>query len=165
VRAAGEAARARYTPSLGPSMRGKTTSPITGAPVYTPATAAAGAVATAEARRLPQGAASGGGPEAIGGVPVLTAAPSSSPFVTAGDLICGGIISVYGRPLLLKTCDPYTVAFGLLRFGFDQRALFIADQVRARAGGRGGGGWLFHCVPPLLDPPLSSSLRVASPRF
>lgn len=48
-------------------------------------------------------------------------------FITAADLICGGVISVYGRPMLIKSCDPYTVAFGLHRLSIDQRMGFVMD--------------------------------------
>lgn len=114
IQSAAAAARLRYTPSKGPSTRGKTQNPITGAQVYSP--------------KSP-----GGGPASVSGIPVLTS-EGTAPFVTAADLVCGGIISVYGRPLLLKTCDPYTVAFCLLRLGFDQRHTFLADQVSAGEG-------------------------------
>ena len=113
VAAMSRAARARYTYTAGPNVWAKATSPITGAPIYEPTTG--------------RGAGASTGPTEIAGFPVLTALASSPAFITAADLVCGGVISVYGRPMLIKTCDPFTVAFGLQKLGIDQRRGFIVD--------------------------------------
>jgi len=100
-------ARANYKFTDGPTVWPKFVNPITGKPSSSPSTSLSG------------------GLRAVGGFPVLTSLVSSPDFITAGDLVCGGVISVFGRPLLVKTADPFTVAFGLRYLGIDQRQLFV----------------------------------------
>lgn len=103
-------ARGKYKFTEGPNVWAKAISPITGLPIYRPTTSK-----TASA------------PRTCGGFPVLSSLASTPDFITAADLICGGVISIYGRPLLIKTCDPFTVAFGIQKLGIDQRRGFITD--------------------------------------
>jgi hypothetical protein len=121
VVAMAKTASARHSYSTGPTVWGRYTSPITGDPIFTPTTGKLPGGARAEAGRMP-------GPIALGGFPVTTSLNLTPDYVTAGDLVCGAIISVFGRPLLIKTCDPYTVAFGMHRLGVDQRRGFISDK-------------------------------------
>jgi hypothetical protein len=110
------AARKQYKYSSGPTVWAKSTSPITGDTVYRPATSGG-----------PKPGAALPGPITVGGFPVLSSLAANPEFLTAADLICGGVISVYGRPLLIKSCDPFTVAFGINKLGIDQRRTFIVD--------------------------------------
>jgi hypothetical protein len=68
---------------------------------------------------------------------------------------------VFGRPLLLKTCDPYTVAFGLHKLGVDQRRLFVHDVV-SLASERAAA--MPHNVPrgPVALPPHEGALAIGS---
>jgi hypothetical protein len=113
-------ARGSYKYGSGPTVWFKPTSPITGQPVYRPTTSGAPGARLEPGGTLP-------GPATVGGFAVLTSLANSPDFVTAADLVCGGVISVYGRPLLIKSCDPFTVAFGIHRLGIDQRTCFVAD--------------------------------------
>ena len=112
-------ARASYRYTDGPTVWPKFTNPITGKPTSTPSTAGSG------------------GAGVVGGFAVLTApragAAPAPDFITAADLVCGGVISIFGRPLLLRSCDPFTVAFGLQKLGIDQRATFVRAAQSAAA--------------------------------
>lgn len=112
-------ARTKYKFTTGPTVWAKTTSPITGDPVYRPTTAFKG-------KRTPGVALPG--PATVGGFPVVSSLVDKPEFLSAADLICGGVVSVYGRPLLIKSCDPFTVAFYLHKLGVDQRRGFIMDN-------------------------------------
>jgi hypothetical protein len=117
VLAAAKAAAGKYKYSTGVSMRGKFINPITGRSVFEPSTS----------HEAKQPGAALPGPVTVGGFPVISSLNSDPNYVCASDLICGGVISVYGRPLLVKTCDPFTVAWGLQMLGVDQRKLFIIN--------------------------------------
>ena len=141
VQAAHARARAAYRFSSGPTVWPKYLNPITGKPTSSPSTAASG------------GAAS------VGGFAVLTAAPGGADFVTAGDLVCGGVISIFGRPLLLRSCDPFTVAFGLQKLGIDQRATFLGPS-QTPAAERAAGMPQCAVRGPVGLPPFVGALAV-----
>jgi len=56
----------------------------------------------------------------------------SSPYVTAADLVCGRVISVYGKPLRVRRCDPFSVQWYQTEMGVQQQETFA---VTARGGG------------------------------
>lgn len=105
-------ARAGYKYGEGPTVWGRYLSPITGKPVYQAPTSA-----LEPHKQI----------HYVHGIPVLTSFATQPDFITAADLICGGIVSILGRPMLLKSCDPYTVAFFLKRLDVDQREGFVSD--------------------------------------
>lgn len=136
VEAFAAAARARYAPSKGATQRAKFVSPITGRPAFS--TVGSSTAATLDggsghgdrdgsAGASAAGASAGAASARVRGVPVLTSQASEPEYVTAADLICGGVVSIYGRPLLLRSCDAFAVAFALHSFGFDQRDVFVRE--------------------------------------
>ena len=145
VAAAHARARAAYRYTDGPTVWPKFTNPITGKPTSTPSTAGSG------------------GAGVVGGFAVLTApragAAPAPDFITAADLVCGGVISIFGRPLLLRSCDPFTVAFGLQKLGIDQRNTFLGAS-QTPAAERAAG--MPHCAPrgPVGLPPFVGALAV-----
>lgn len=60
-------------------------------------------------QKLPLPAANGS-PRAVG---ILPANPPTGPsaYVTAAHLVCGATIDVFGRAMLLESCDPFTLAW------------------------------------------------------
>lgn len=126
------AARARYAPSKGATQRAKFVSPITGRPVFSTVGSSTAATLDGGDRHGSGSGAGAAGAGAAGtarvrGVPVLTSQAGEPEYVTAADLVCGGVVSIYGRPLLLRSCDAFAVAFALHCFGFDQRAVFVRE--------------------------------------
>ena len=58
---------------------------------------------------------------------------STTPYVTAADLVCGRVISVYGKPLRLRRCDPFSVRWYQSEMGVQQQATFATDSRGAGA--------------------------------
>lgn len=141
------AARAAYKSVDGPTVWGKFLNPVTGKPTSEPSTAAS--------------RGGDGGATEIGGFPVITSRSGGPSFVSAGDLVCGGVISVFGRPLLIKSCDPYTVAFGIHKLGIDQRRTFIKDHI-SLAGERATAMPLNVPRGPVSLPPHEGALAIGS---
>jgi Ca2+-binding EF-hand superfamily protein len=146
VERAAAAARARYEPSRGATQRAKFVSPITGRPGFSTAehlsassSAAAAAGATAFGSGASAAAVAAASARYVRGIPVLSSLAGSPEYVTAAEFVCGGVVSVYGRPLLLRSCDAFTVAFCLHSFGFDMRELFVREATAAAPTGSSTG--------------------------
>jgi Ca2+-binding EF-hand superfamily protein len=106
-------ARETYCPSgSAGAVRGRIGSPIATAP----AAAARGGKDSPATVQL--------GDSAVAVLSSLHAAPE---YITAADFVCGGLVSLYGKPFLLRSCDATTVAFCLRHMGFDQRETFVRD--------------------------------------
>lgn len=152
VLAMAQAARGKYNYSTGVSMRGKFTNPITGRAVFEPSTT----------KSAKQPGAALPGPVTVGGFPVLSSLSDDPDYICASDLICGGVISVYGRPLLIKTCDPFTAAWSMQMLGIDQRTGFIVDSATTVASERAAAmpSMVPRGVIPL--PPHTGALAIGS---
>jgi len=125
VLTASAAIRGGYEYAEGGTTRAKFTSPITGRPLFEPAPAA-------PAGDEPAGVL--GGAASIRGIPVLSSLARAPTFVTPADIVPGGIVTVFGRPLLVRSADPFAVAYMLHNFGVDLRPLFVAEATPAAAG-------------------------------
>lgn len=87
----------RYRFSRGADWRYHHSSPITGKPMYT----------------------------SPGGVPATPPPPGTASYITAADLVCGRTLTVYGKPLLLRRADPWTVQWFRQQLGVDQTQHFV----------------------------------------
>eukprot|EP01138_Halocafeteria_seosinensis_P013182 gb/GECG01013463.1/.p1 GENE.gb/GECG01013463.1/~~gb/GECG01013463.1/.p1 ORF type:complete len:1200 (+),score=168.95 gb/GECG01013463.1/:1-3600(+) len=115
----------RYRYSKGRDNRYNYTSPITGQPRY---------VSNEHSSQLKEHDASMFETAREAWAPTITAGRDSdapgqrSPFVTAGDLICGELIHIYDRPLLLTQCDQWTAQWYEQNLGVNQTKFFVDSQ-------------------------------------
>ncbi len=79
-------------------------------------------------------------------------ASSSAPYVTAADLVCGRVISVYGKPLRLRRCDPFSVRWYETEMGVQQQATFAADARGAGAMTLLPPSQRYNSAPPPVPP-------------
>lgn len=113
----------RYRYSKGRDNRYNYTSPITGQPRY---------IATEHTLELREQNANLFETAREAWAPTYTVPEEEretrSPFVTAADLICGELVKIYGRPLLLAKCDQFTAEWYEENMNVDQTRFFIDTQ-------------------------------------